>query len=101
MLLASGTGSADEIDKAKADSAGLGLFVRSLVGLDRAAAQQALMAFMDSRTHTANQIEFIQTIIENLTQSRIVEPGRLYEPPTRGSAAREWTRYSPRRRLCG
>jgi type I restriction enzyme R subunit len=97
MLLASGTGSADEIDKAKADSAGLGLFVR----LDRAAAQQALMAFMDSRTHTANQIEFIQTIIENLTQSRIVEPGRLYEPPTRGSAAREWTRYSPRRRLCG
>ena len=71
----------DEIEKAKADSEGLGLFVRSLVGLDRAAAQEALAVFLDSGTHTANQIEFIQTIIENLTKTGIVDPGRLYEPP--------------------
>nr|WP_294554020.1 DEAD/DEAH box helicase family protein [uncultured Rhodopila sp.] len=81
ILVESGTGTAAEIKKAKTESEGLGLFVRSLVGLDRAAAQQAMAAFLDNKTHTANQIEFIQTIIENLTKTGTVDPGRLYEAP--------------------
>ena len=81
MLVESGTGTADEVEKAKTESAGLGLFVRGLVGLDRAAAQLALGTFLEGGTHSANQIEFIQKIIENLTRTGVVEPGRLYEPP--------------------
>ena len=81
ILVESGTGTPEEIEKAKAESQGLGLFVRGLVGLDRAAAQQAFALFLEAGTHKANQIEFVQTIIENLTKSGIVEPGRLYEPP--------------------
>ena len=38
----------------------LGLFIRSLVGLEREAAKEALAGFMDGRTLTANQIEFIE-----------------------------------------
>ncbi|MDJ0391080.1 DEAD/DEAH box helicase family protein [Roseomonas sp. E05] len=87
MLVESGTGTPEEIDKAKAESEGLGLFVRSLVGLDRAAAQQAVAAFIEGRTLSANQLEFIQIIIENLTRTGVVDPGRLYEAPyTRLSA---------------
>ncbi len=87
MLIDSGTGTAQEIDKAKTDSEGLGLFVRSLVGLDRAAAQQALSGFIENRTLTASQLEFIQIIIESLTSIGVVDPGRLYEAPfTRLSA---------------
>ena len=81
ILVDSGTGTPEQIEKAKTDSEGLGLFVRGLVGLDRAAAQQALAGFLDNKTHTANQIEFIQTIIENLTRTGVVGPGRLYEAP--------------------
>lgn len=81
MLVESGTGSAAEIEKAKADAEGLGLFVRSLVGLDRSAAQEALAGFLAGRTLTGNQLEFIQTLIENLTSSGVVRPERLYESP--------------------
>ncbi|MGB8501428.1 hypothetical protein, partial [Mycobacterium sp.] len=41
MLIDSGTGEAADIAQAKEQSAGLGLFVRSLVGLDREAAVEA------------------------------------------------------------
>jgi len=88
MMVESGTGTADEIEKAKTESAGLGLFVRGLVGLDRAAAQQAFGAFLAGRTHSANQIEFIQKIVENLTQTGVVDPGRLYEPPFTGFSSK-------------
>lgn len=81
MLVESGTGTSDEIEKAKADADGLGLFVRSLVGLDRSAAQDALSGFLAGRTLTGNQLEFIQTLIENLTSSGVVKPDRLYESP--------------------
>lgn len=88
LLVETGTGTAEEVEKAKEESAGLGLFVRGLVGLDRAAAHQALAGFLDGKALSANQIEFIQTIIENLTKTGVVDPGRLYEPP--------YTRRSPK-----
>jgi type I restriction enzyme R subunit len=81
MLLESGTGSAEEVEKAKLESEGLGLFVRNLIGMDRAAAQQALAGFMEGKALTGSQIEFIQILIENLTSAGIVDPSRLYEPP--------------------
>jgi type I restriction enzyme R subunit len=37
----------------------MGLFVRSLVGLDREAAKQAFAGFVAGSTLTANQIEFV------------------------------------------
>jgi type I restriction enzyme R subunit len=81
MLVESGTGTPAEVARAKQESEGLGLFVRSLVGLDRAAAQQALAVFLNGTTLTGNQIEFIQTLIENLTSTGVVDPARLYEAP--------------------
>jgi type I restriction enzyme R subunit len=81
MLVESGTGTPEEIERAKTETQGLGLFVRGLVGLDRAAAQQAFAGFLDGRALNARQIEFVQIIIENLTQAGVVEPDRLYESP--------------------
>lgn len=87
MLLESGVGSPEEVEKAKADSAGLGLFVRTLVGLDRSAVQEALAGFMAGRTLTANQITFLDMLIENLTAAGVIDQSRLYEAP--------YTRFSP------
>ena len=47
---------------------GLGLFIRSLVGLDREAVQAAFSDFIAGRPLTANQLEFLGTIIDHLTE---------------------------------
>jgi type I restriction enzyme R subunit len=60
---------------------GIGLLIRSLVGLDREAAKQALAGFIDGRELTANQIEFINLIIDHLTERGLMDPRRLYESP--------------------
>jgi type I restriction enzyme R subunit len=80
MLLESGAGSLQELTKAKEASKGLALFVRSLVGLDREAAKAAMSEFL-TPTATANQIEFINMIVDYLTENGAMEPGLLYESP--------------------
>lgn len=62
-------------------SDGLGLFIRSLVGLDRETAKRALDGFLSNKTLTANQIEFVNLVIDHLTQSGWPDPSRLYETP--------------------
>ncbi|MEX3944357.1 DEAD/DEAH box helicase family protein [Paraburkholderia sp. BR10937] len=80
MLLAAG-GSQDLINEAKEKSHGLGLFIRSLVGLDHEAAMQAFSDFVSGTTATADQIEFVNLIVEELTQSGVMDASRLYESP--------------------
>ena len=63
------------------ESNGLGLFVRSLVGLDRDAAKQALGGFIVGKTLAANQIEFMNLIVDHLTEHGVMKPELLYESP--------------------
>ena len=60
---------------------GLGLFVRSLVGLDREAAKKAFADFLAARKPTADQIEFVNMIVDHLTDRGVMEPRLLYESP--------------------
>lgn len=60
---------------------GLPWFVRSLVGMDRAAAQDAFARLLNDRSLTNRQIEFIEKIIDLLTKNGIVEGRALYDPP--------------------
>lgn len=81
MLAESGVGGPEDIARAKADSKGLGLFVRSLVGLDREAGKAVLAGFLDGRKFGANQIEFANLIVDHLTEHGTMEAARLYESP--------------------
>jgi len=81
MLVAEGIGSADDVRRAKQETEGLGLFVRSLVGLDREAAKEAFAKFLGGKNLTANQIEFVNLIIEHLTEHGSMDPAMLYESP--------------------
>ncbi|THD06765.1 type I restriction-modification enzyme R subunit C-terminal domain-containing protein, partial [Metallibacterium scheffleri] len=81
MLADSGIGAADEIRRAAEASHGLGLFVRSLVGLDRQAAKEALAGFLSGKTLSANQIEFVNLIVDHLTEHGVMEAAMLYESP--------------------
>ena len=79
ILLESGATSTD-LDTARTDP-GLGPFIRSLVGLDREAAKKAFGQLLAESTASANQIEFINLIIDYLTNKGIMDPGLLYEAP--------------------
>ena len=59
-------------------------FIRSLVGMDRAAAHQAFAQFLDSERYSSQQIRFVEMIIERLTAHGEVTVGQLYDPPFTG-----------------
>jgi type I restriction enzyme R subunit len=81
MLAESRIGEPDDFRRAAEEARGLGLFVRSLVGMDRGAAKESMAGFLAGKALAANQIEFINLIVNHLTEHGVVEPGRLYESP--------------------
>ena len=81
FLLSHGVGTEQAIQRAAEESNGLGLFIRSLVGLDRNAAKELFAEFLAEGTHTATQIRFINEIIDELTSRGVMDPVRLYDPP--------------------
>ena len=59
----------------------LAWFVRSLVGMDRNAAQTAFSQFLSDRSLNPTQIRFIELVVEQLTARGVIEPSALYESP--------------------
>ena len=74
-------GSAEHVERAALEAGGLGIFVRSLVGMDRAAAKEAFADFLDERRYNANQIEYVNMVIDHLASTGTIEPRRFYESP--------------------
>jgi type I restriction enzyme, R subunit len=81
MLLTAEVGTREHLNHAKETCAGLGIFIRSLVGLDREATKQAFGDFISGSPLSASQIEFINLIIDHLTYHGIMEASLLYESP--------------------
>ncbi|CDS51135.1 Type I restriction-modification system, restriction subunit R [Polaromonas sp. CG9_12] len=80
MLVQAG-GSQEVIQQATEQSQGLGIFIRSLVGLERETASQAFNQFVIGTTATASQLEFIDLIVQYLTENGVMDAARLYESP--------------------
>ena len=80
MLVASG-GQQVDIAWAGEQTGGLGLFVRSLVGLDRSAASEAFERYLDNTTFSVDQVRFVSLIVDELTANGVMEPKRLFESP--------------------
>jgi type I restriction enzyme R subunit len=55
--------------------------VRSLVGLDRAAAKRAFDGFIRGHMLTAQQHEFVNMVIDHLTARGAMDAQLLYESP--------------------
>ncbi len=81
VLVAAGIGDTDTFAQASQRAGSFGLFIRSIVGLDRAAAKQAFAQFLDDKRYTRNQIEFVNLVIDYLTQHGTIDPGRIYDSP--------------------
>jgi type I restriction enzyme R subunit len=80
MMIEAGAGTPDDLNKVRSHGE-LGLFVRSIVGLDREAAKRAFDGFLAGKALTANQIQFINLVIEFLTQSGWMSASQLYDSP--------------------
>lgn len=63
------------------EAGGLETFVRSLIGLDRSAVRKAFADFVREANFNANQIEFVDLIIDALSKNGRIDPARLYEQP--------------------
>ncbi|MDC1384407.1 DEAD/DEAH box helicase family protein [Crocinitomicaceae bacterium] len=59
----------------------LGVFIRHIIGLDVQAAQEAFSEFLEAGNLSANQMVFIQNIIDHLTINGTIDPGMLFESP--------------------
>lgn len=51
------------------------------MGLDRAAAKRAFDDFIQGRTLTEHQLEFLNMMIDHLTERGVMDPRLLYELP--------------------
>ena len=59
----------------------LGKFIRSIVGIDAQAAKLAFAEILNNQTLNAQQIKFIDTIINYLTIKGVIDPDMLFEAP--------------------
>jgi type I restriction enzyme R subunit len=84
MLTKIGEADGEELLKgllAQSKAPSLAHFVRSLVGMDRAAAQAAFSKLLSDESLSPQQIRFVEMIIDQLTARGVIEPGVLYEAP--------------------
>ena len=80
-MLADAGGTPELIQQAAEDKFGLGIFIRSLVGMEREAVAQAFSDVIAGTQATPDQIEFIELIVAELTTNGVMAAGRLYESP--------------------
>ena len=65
----------------RSEAPSLPWFVRSIVGMDRAAVQSAFSEFLGDRSLTAQQIRFVELVVDQLTARGVMKPEALYEAP--------------------
>ncbi|HHQ4564544.1 TPA: type I restriction-modification enzyme R subunit C-terminal domain-containing protein, partial [Aeromonas veronii] len=59
----------------------LGTFIRELVGLDLNAAKEAFRAFLDEGAYNAEQINFVDQVIDYLVHNGVLDMAQIFEPP--------------------
>ena len=65
----------------RSEAPSLAHFVRGMVGMDRAAAQEAFSGFLSDQSLTPPQIRFVEMVIDQLTARGVMDASALYEPP--------------------
>ena len=81
FLIEQNIGDKKMIDEVIKREHSLGLFIRKLIGLDRTAAIEVFSEFLNDGIYSSKQIQFINEIINYLTQHGVMDIGRIYEQP--------------------
>lgn len=59
----------------------LGTFIRTIVGMDQSAANEAFSSFINNPSLNAAQIRFLNLIIQYLSTNGVITADKLFEPP--------------------
>lgn len=78
MMIATGVADVTAFAEVKAQL-GLGTFLRSLTGFDRAAAKAHFGSFVALNRLSASQNTFLEMVIDSLCENGMVDPGSFYE----------------------
>ncbi|MCG9505744.1 DEAD/DEAH box helicase family protein [Acinetobacter pittii] len=73
--------SRDKFEECFGTDQSLPMFIRSLVGLDRKAVQEAFSKYLQGSSYNEKQIRFIEMMIDHLTQNGVLDAAQLYEAP--------------------
>jgi type I restriction enzyme R subunit len=76
----------DTLHAQAVEAGGLGRLIRSIVGLDRSAVEEALADFVAAPGFTTRQHVFVDLVVQQLTIAGYLAPQRLYEDPFTGVA---------------
>ena len=68
----------------RTEAPSLAHFVKTMVGMDRVAAQAAFSSFLSDQSLTPQQIRFVEMVIDQLTARGVMEASALYEAPFSG-----------------
>jgi type I restriction enzyme R subunit len=71
----------DDFEETFSNEQELVRFIRQTVGLDKLTVQKMFSRFLDSKQFTADQINFVKMIIDNISRNGMLEPEDLYENP--------------------
>ena len=80
ILIEQGEGTPEALGKVTGER-GLGIFVRSLIGLDRSGVEAAFAARLAFGGLNAGQMEFMKMVVDELTSRGEMEPSRLFSSP--------------------
>lgn len=81
LLDASGMNDVAEYREKVLQDKPLGTFIRGLIGLDMAAAKEAFSDFLDDGVYNAEQINFVNKVIDYLMDNGVLEMEHIFEPP--------------------
>ncbi|QFI36799.1 DEAD/DEAH box helicase [Moritella marina ATCC 15381] len=81
LLDASGMSNVDAYRDKILQEKPLGAFIRELVGLDMNAAKEAFSSFLDNESYNAEQINFVDQVIDYLVDNGILEMSQLFDAP--------------------
>ncbi|MGW1249657.1 DEAD/DEAH box helicase family protein [Streptomyces sp. NPDC002535] len=81
MLVRARIGTEADVDAAAKKASGLGRFIRSLVGLERQAVEEAFATFLQDTGGTPAQLDFVRLVVDHLTDNGELDPNLLWEDP--------------------
>lgn len=80
MLLEQSNITHEELNKI-CDNLSLGVFIRSILGLERNVVSSIFAEFIEQSNYNSRQIDFINAIVNSFTINGVLEPKMLYQPP--------------------
>ena len=81
LFVANGIGSPADLETATTRAGSFEAFVRSVIGLDRATAKKAFGRFLSDEAYRADQIRFVNLVVDYLVDNGSIEPANIYSSP--------------------